>query len=151
MLRACEVLLFTRPYLCRASVCNLCGYLALWVAGILVCYIYRQQGTKVFPARGFQNPPQNAIERLERQWLSTSDHHGQPHARCGASQGDAASVLTFGLAINEKKKDTETGEYVDAPVFVDAPCSVREPKHLLPTSPRGRRFRWMDGSATTLG
>ena len=58
-------------------------------------------------------------------------------------KGDATSVLTFGLAINEKKKDSETGEYVDAPV-----C---EPKHLLPISPRGRRFRWMDGSATTLG
>ena len=40
-IRACEVLLFTRPYLRRASVCNLCGCLALWVAGILVCYIYR--------------------------------------------------------------------------------------------------------------
>lgn len=60
-------------------------------------------------------------------------------------KGDATSVLTFGLAINEKKKDSETGEYVDAP------CSVREPKHLLPISPRERRFRWMDGSATTLG
>ena len=34
-------------------------------------------------------------------------------------KGDATSVLTFGLAINEKKKDSETGEYVDAPVFVD--------------------------------
>ena len=64
-------------------------------------------------------------------------------------KGDATSVLTFGLAINEKKKDSETGEYVDAPVFVD--CAVREPKHLLPISPRERRFRWMDGSATTLG
>lgn len=32
-------------------------------------------------------------------------------------KGDATSVLTFGLAINEKKKDSETGEYVDAPVF----------------------------------
>ena len=31
-------------------------------------------------------------------------------------KGDATSVLTFGLAINEKKKDSETGEYVDAPV-----------------------------------
>ena len=66
-------------------------------------------------------------------------------------KGDATSVLTFGLAINEKKKDSETGEYVDAPVFVDCACSVREPKRLLPISPRGRRFRWMDGSATTLG
>lgn len=34
-------------------------------------------------------------------------------------KGNATSVLTFGLAINEKKKDSETGEYVDAPVFVD--------------------------------
>ena len=65
-------------------------------------------------------------------------------------KGDATSVLTFGLAINEKKKDSETGEYVDAPVFVD--CALfGEPKHLLPISPRERRFRWMDGSATTLG
>ena len=61
-------------------------------------------------------------------------------------KGDATSVLTFGLAINEKKKDSETGEYLSI-----APCSVREPKHLLPISPRGRRFRWTDGSATTLG
>lgn len=66
-------------------------------------------------------------------------------------KGDATSVLTFGLAINEKKKDSETGEYVDARCLSIAPCSVREPKHLLPISPRGRRFRWMDGSATTLG
>ena len=65
-------------------------------------------------------------------------------------KGDATSVLTFGLAINEKKKDSETGEYVDAPVFVD--CALFGARaEALPTSPRGRRFRWTDGSATTLG
>ena len=32
-------------------------------------------------------------------------------------KGDATSVLTFGLAINEKKKDSETGEYVDCALF----------------------------------
>lgn len=39
-------------------------------------------------------------------------------------KGDATSVLTFGLAINEKKKDSETGEYVDAPVFLTLTVSV---------------------------
>lgn len=29
-------------------------------------------------------------------------------------KGDATSVLTFGLAINEKKKDSETGEFLSA-------------------------------------
>lgn len=76
----------TRSYLCSVSVCNLCGYLALWVAGILVCYIYRQQGTKVFPARGFQNPPQTPSRDWKDNGYQPSDHHGQPHARCGASQ-----------------------------------------------------------------
>ena len=66
-------------------------------------------------------------------------------------KGDATSVLTFGLAINEKKKDSETGEYVDAPVFVDCALFGARAEALLPTSPRGRRFRWTDGSATTLG
>lgn len=66
-------------------------------------------------------------------------------------KGDATSVLTFGLAINEKKKDSETGEYVDAPVFVDCALFGARAEALLPISPRERRFRWMDGSATTLG
>ena len=61
-------------------------------------------------------------------------------------KGDVTSVLTFGLAINEKKKDSETGEYVDAPVFVD--CALFGARA---EAPRERRFRWMDGSATTLG
>lgn len=120
--------------------CNLCGYLALWVAGILVCYIYRQQGTKVFPAGGFQNPPQTPSRDWKDNGYQPSDHHGQPHARCGASQkGDAASVLTFGLAINEKKKDTETGEYVDAPVFVDCALFGARAEALAPYLTKGKK------------
>ena len=113
MLRACEALLFTRPYLCSASVCNLCGYLALWVAGILVCYIYRQQGTKVFPAGGFQNPPQTP----SRDWKDNG----------------------FGLPINEKKKDSETGEYVDAPVFVDCALFGARAEALAPYLTKGKK------------
>ena len=66
MLRACEALLFTRPYLCSVSVCNLCGYLALWVAGILVCYIYRQQGwTATEPPHGRRDFKMKNVRELE--------------------------------------------------------------------------------------
>ena len=124
-------MLFTRPYLCSASVCNLCGYLALWVAGILVCYIYRQQGTKVFPAGGFQNPPQTP----SRDW---KDNGYQRDAEL-RKKGDATSVLTFGLAINEKKKDSETGEYVDAPVFVDCALFGARAEALAPYLTKGKK------------
>lgn len=67
------------------------------------------------------------------------------------AKGDATSVLTFGLAINEKKKDSETGEYVDAPVFVDCALFGARAEALAPYLTKERRFRWMDGSATTLG
>lgn len=52
---------------------------------------------------------------------------------------DAASVLTFGLAINEKKKDTETGEYVDAPVFVDCALFGARAEALAPYLTKGKR------------
>ena len=54
-------------------------------------------------------------------------------------KGDAASVLTFGLAINEKKKDTETGEYVDAPVFVDCALFGARAEALAPYLTKGKK------------
>lgn len=54
-------------------------------------------------------------------------------------KGDAASVLTFGLAINEKKKDSETGEYVDAPVFVDCALFGARAEALAPYLTKGKK------------
>ena len=61
-------------------------------------------------------------------------------------KGDATSVLTFGLAINEKKKDSETGEYVDAPVLLwkemDGSCSGLQFKlRMASTNQQQRRKR----------
>lgn len=52
---------------------------------------------------------------------------------------DATSVLTFGLAINEKKKDSETGEYVDAPVFVDCALFGARAEALAPYLTKGKK------------
>lgn len=54
-------------------------------------------------------------------------------------KGDATSVLTFGLAINEKKKDSETGEYVDAPVFVDCALFGARAETLAPYLTKGKK------------
>lgn len=54
-------------------------------------------------------------------------------------KGDATSVLTFGLAINEKKKDNETGEYVDAPVFVDCALFGARAEALAPYLTKGKK------------
>lgn len=54
-------------------------------------------------------------------------------------KGDATSVLTFGLAINEKKKDSETGEYVDAPVFVDCALFGARAGALAPYLTKGKK------------
>ena len=54
-------------------------------------------------------------------------------------KGDATSVLTFGLAINEKKKDSETGEYVDAPVFVDCALFGARAEALAPYLTKGKK------------
>lgn len=58
-------------------------------------------------------------------------------------KGDATSVLTFGLAINEKKKDSETGEYVDAPVFVDCALFGARAEALAPYLTKRNRKRMM--------
>lgn len=54
-------------------------------------------------------------------------------------KGDDTSVLTFGLAINEKKKDSETGEYVDAPVFVDCALFGARAEALAPYLTKGKK------------
>ena len=54
-------------------------------------------------------------------------------------KGDATSVLAFGLAINEKKKDSETGEYVDAPVFVDCALFGARAEALAPYLTKGKK------------
>lgn len=54
-------------------------------------------------------------------------------------KGDATSVLTFGLAIKEKKKDSETGEYVDAPVFVDCALFGARAEALAPYLTKGKK------------
>ena len=153
MLRACEALLFTRPYLCRASVCNLCGYLALWVAGILVCYIYRQQGTKVFPAGGFQNPPQTPSRDWKDNGYQPSDHHGQPHARCGASQKggchECPHLRTRHQREEEGQRDRRICRCAGVCRLRPVRCASRSTCSL--SHQGGRRFRWTDGSATTLG
>ena len=35
---------------------------------------------------------------------------------------DGGAVLNFGIAVNEKRRDKASGEWVDAPVFVN--CSM---------------------------
>lgn len=124
-----------------ASVCNLCGYLALWVAGILVCYIYRQQGTKVFPAGGFQNPPQIPSRDWKDNGYQPSDHHGQPHARCGAfrKKGDATSVLTFRTRHNEKKNDSRDRRICRCAGVVDCALFGARAEALAPYLTKGKK------------
>ena len=63
----------------------------------------------------------------------------QEDSRILRKKGDATSVLTFGLAINEKKKDSETGEYVDAPVFVDCALFGARAEALAPYLTKGKK------------
>lgn len=50
-----------------------------------------------------------------------------------------SSVLSFGLAINEKKKDGKTGEWVDAPVFVDCTVFGARAEALAPYLTKGKK------------
>ena len=43
-------------------------------------------------------------------------------------------VCNFTVAVNEKRKNVETGEWEDAPVFVAAPCSASVPRSCPSTS-----------------
>ena len=51
----------------------------------------------------------------------------------------ASSVLSFGLAINEKKRDGKTGEWVDAPVFVECAVFGARAEALAPYLTKGKK------------
>lgn len=118
------------------------GYMECTVhllAGMPFCYIYRQQEES--PVRGFPSRQPNrkrqkgmnmAINRVTIMGNLTRDAELR-------KKGDATSVLTFGLAINEKKKDSETGEYVDAPVFVDCALFGARAEALAPYLTKGKK------------
>ena len=52
---------------------------------------------------------------------------------------DGTSVLNFGVAINEQRKDKKTGEWVDVPVFVDCAIFGSRADGLAPYLTKGRR------------
>lgn len=52
---------------------------------------------------------------------------------------DGTSVLNFGVAINEQRKDKKTGEWVDAPVFVECSIFGSRADGLAPFLTKGRR------------
>lgn len=76
---------------------------------------------------------------------SKRDGTGAAHGRKG-----------FRMKRAELDRRIANGETLDdiVPALMDDGADITsydDLKHLLPISPRGRRFRWMDGSATTLG
>ena len=52
---------------------------------------------------------------------------------------DGTSVLNFGIAINEHRKDKKTGEWVEVPVFVDCAIFGSRADGLAPYLTKGRR------------
>lgn len=52
---------------------------------------------------------------------------------------DGFSVLNFSMAVNEKRKDRESGEYVDAPVFVRCAVFGQRAAKLRPHMTKGTK------------
>lgn len=50
---------------------------------------------------------------------------------------DGGAVLNFGIAVNEKRRDKASGEWVDAPVFVNCSMFGNRARSLAPHLPKG--------------
>ena len=132
---------FSHALIFAGQVCAI--YVVILLSGLLVFWsaifidskgrkFSRQEDSRILRKRHREIGKTMAINRVTIMGNLTRDAELR-------KKGDAASVLTFGLAINEKKKDTETGEYVDAPVFVDCALFGARAEALAPYLTKGKK------------
>lgn len=132
---------FSHALIFAAQVCAI--YVAILLSGLLVFWsaifidskgrkFSRQEDSRILRKRHREIGKTMAINRVTIMGNLTRDAELR-------KKGDATSVLTFGLAINEKKKDSETGEYVDAPVFVDCALFGARAEALAPYLTKGKK------------
>lgn len=132
---------FSHALIFAGQVCAI--YVVILLSGLLVFWsaifidskgrkFSRQEDSRILRKRHREIGKTMAINRVTIMGNLTRDAELR-------KKGDAASVLTFGLAINEKKKDTETGEYVDAPVFVDCALFGARAEALAPYLIKGKK------------
>lgn len=128
-------------YIFAAQVCAI--YVVILLSGLLVFWsaifidskgrkFSRQEDSRILRKHHREIGKTMAINRVTIMGNLTRDAELR-------KKGDATSVLTFGLAINEKKKDSETGEYVDAPVFVDCALFGARAEALAPYLTKGKK------------
>ena len=132
---------FSHALIFAAQVCAI--YVVILLSGLLVFWsaifidskgrkFSRQEDSRILRKRHREIGKTMAINRVTIMGNLTRDAELR-------KKGDATSVLTFGLAINEKKKDSETGEYVDAPVFVDCALFGARAEALAPYLTKGKK------------
>lgn len=132
---------FSHALIFAAQVCAI--YVVILLSGLLVFWsaifidskgrkFSRQEDFRILRKRHREIGKTMAINRVTIMGNLTRDAELR-------KKGDATSVLTFGLAINEKKKDSETGEYVDAPVFVDCALFGARAEALAPYLTKGKK------------
>lgn len=132
---------FSHALIFAGQVCAI--YVVILLSGLLVFWsaifidskgrkFSRQEDSRILRKRHREIGKTMAINRVTIMGNLTRDAELR-------KKGDAASVLTFGLAINEKKKDSETGEYVDAPVFVDCALFGARAEALAPYLTKGKK------------
>lgn len=132
---------FSHALIFAAQVCAI--YVVILLSGLLVFWsaifidskgrkVSRQEDSRILRKHHREIGKTMAINRVTIMGNLTRDAELR-------KKGDATSVLTFGLAINEKKKDSETGEYVDAPVFVDCALFGARAEALAPYLTKGKK------------
>lgn len=132
---------FSHALIFAAQVCAI--YVVILLSGLLVFWsaifidskgrkFSRQEDSRILRKHHREIGKTMAINRVTIMGYLTRDAELR-------KKGDATSVLTFGLAINEKKKDSETGEYVDAPVFVDCALFGARAEALAPYLTKGKK------------
>ena len=132
---------FSHALIFAAQVCAI--YVVILLSGLLVFWsaifidskgrkFSRQEDSRILRKHHREIGKTMAINRVTVMGNLTRDAELR-------KKGDATSVLTFGLAINEKKKDSETGEYVDAPVFVDCALFGARAEALAPYLTKGKK------------
>lgn len=132
---------FSHALIFAAQVCAI--YVVILLSGLLVFWsaifidskgrkFSRQEDSRILRKHHREIGKTMAINRVTIMGNLTRDAELR-------KKGDATSVLTFGLAINEKKKDSETGEYVDAPVFVDCALFGARAEALAPYLTKGKK------------
>ena len=132
---------FSHALIFAAQVCAI--YVVILLSGLLVFWsaifidskgrkFSRQEDSRILRKHHREIGKTMAINRVTIMGNLTRDAELR-------KKGNATSVLTFGLAINEKKKDSETGEYVDAPVFVDCALFGARAEALAPYLTKGKK------------